>query len=129
MRSFIYGMLTTLLLIFSAPAQADIHRCTDAEGSIIFQQLPCAEPEPEPEADQEETETEAQAPTNEVDAVPAVAVARVELRSPELVAQCKKKYRDAIDVIDAEMREQYTPEQADEYKKRLLVLTEQLRAC
>jgi hypothetical protein len=119
-------MLTTLLLVFSSLAQADIHRCTDAEGSIIFQQMPCAEPEPEQE------ETGEQAPTAEVEASTEDVVARTEPpepKSPELVAQCKKKYRDAIDGIDAEMRERYTPEQADDYKQRLRVLTEQLRAC
>ena len=119
-------MLTTLLLVFSSLAQADIHRCTDAEGSIIFQQTPCAEPEPEQE------ETEEQAPTAEIEANAEEVASRTEpseQKPPEQVAQCKKKFRDAIDVIDAEMRERYTPEQADDYKQRLRVLTEQLRAC
>jgi hypothetical protein len=121
-------MLTTLLLVFSPLAQADVYRCTDAEGSIIFQQTPCAEPEPEPEQEK----AEEAAPTAEIERIVDEPVARTEPRqekSPELVAQCKKKYRDAIDVIDAEMRERYTPEQADDYKQRLRVLTEQLRDC
>ena len=126
MRTFIYGMLTTLPLVFSPLTQADIHRCTDAEGSIVFQQKPCAEPKPA------QQEKENQAPTAEVEASTEEVVARTEPSEPkssELVAQCKKKYRDAIDVIDAELRERYTPEQADDYKQRLRVLTEQLRAC
>lgn len=51
------------------------------------------------------------------------------LRSAEMVAQCKKKYRDAIDAIDAEMRRGYSSEQGEAYRQRLRVLTEQLRAC
>jgi len=50
-------------------------------------------------------------------------------RSSEEVAQCKKRNRDAIDAIDAEMRRGYSSEQGEAYRKRLRGLTEQLRAC
>ncbi len=50
-------------------------------------------------------------------------------RSAEMVAQCKKKHRDAIDAIDAEMRRGYSSGQGEAYRQRLRVLTEQLRAC
>jgi len=50
-------------------------------------------------------------------------------RSSEDVAQCKKKNRDAIDAIDAEMRRGYSSEQGEAYRQRLRVLTERLRAC
>jgi len=50
-------------------------------------------------------------------------------RSDVEVAQCKKKHRDAIDAIDAEMRRGYSSEQGEVYRQRLRVLTEQLRAC
>jgi hypothetical protein len=50
-------------------------------------------------------------------------------RSSEEIAQCKKKNRDAIDAIDAEMRRGYSSEQGEGYRQRLRVLTEQLRAC
>jgi hypothetical protein len=50
-------------------------------------------------------------------------------RSSEAVAQCKKKNRDAIDAIDAEMRRGYSSEQGEAYRQRLRVLTEQLRSC
>ena len=42
---------------------------------------------------------------------------------------CKKRYRDQIDEIDAEMQTAFSPEQGTAYKERLLVLTKQLRAC
>ena len=50
-------------------------------------------------------------------------------RSSEQTAACKKRYRDAIDEIDAEILRDYRPEQADRYKQRLLALTRQLRRC
>lgn len=50
-------------------------------------------------------------------------------RSQEIVQRCKKKYRDAIDQIDAEMRHGYSSGQGEVYRQRLRVLTEQLRGC
>jgi len=50
-------------------------------------------------------------------------------RSPEEVATCKKRYRDAIDEIDAEMRRGYSSDQGEVYRQRLRQLTEKLRAC
>jgi hypothetical protein len=50
-------------------------------------------------------------------------------RSEELIQQCKKRYRDQIDVIDAEMRRGYSSAQGETYRERLRVLTQQLRRC
>ena len=61
-------------------------------------------------------------------AIPA-RTATTDTRSSEEVAQCKKKNRDAIDAIDAEMRRGYSSEQGEAYRQRLRVLTQQLRAC
>lgn len=47
----------------------------------------------------------------------------------ELTEQCKKRYRDQIDAIDAEMRRGYTSEKGEVYRERLRGLTEKLRAC
>ena len=47
----------------------------------------------------------------------------------EEIDACKKRYRDQIDAIDAEMRTAFSPEQGDVYKERLLALTRQIRAC
>jgi len=47
----------------------------------------------------------------------------------ESVERCKKKYRDQIDAIDAQMRSGYTSEQGEAYRERLRGLTEKLRAC
>lgn len=49
--------------------------------------------------------------------------------STEFVEQCKKRYRDQIDAIDAQMRQGYTSAQGEAYRERLRALTEQLRNC
>ena len=43
--------------------------------------------------------------------------------------QCKKGARDEIDIIDAQMRQGYAPEQAERYRDQLIVLTKRLREC
>jgi hypothetical protein len=50
-------------------------------------------------------------------------------RSDEITQQCKKRYRDQIDAIDAEMRRGYSSAQGEAYRARLRVLTQQLRRC
>lgn len=47
----------------------------------------------------------------------------------ELTEQCKKKYRDEIDAIDAKMRSGYSSQQGERYREQLRALTEKLRAC
>jgi hypothetical protein len=47
----------------------------------------------------------------------------------EPVQQCKKRYRDEIDAIDAQMRRGYTSEQGEVYREQLRDLTRQLRRC
>ena len=44
-------------------------------------------------------------------------------------AECKKRIRDQIDAIDAEIGRDYSPDKADDYKQRLLALTRELRKC
>lgn len=57
---------------------------------------------------------------------PATVTASID---KEAVAECKKKYRDQIDAIDAQMRSGYTSEQGEAFRQRLRGLTEKLRAC
>ncbi len=69
-------------------------------------------------------------PLNPAPAVPRQnRAAASTARSAEMVAQCKKNFRDAIDARDAEMRHGYSSEQGEAYRQRFRVLTEQLRAC
>ncbi|MDH3613478.1 MAG: DUF4124 domain-containing protein [Gammaproteobacteria bacterium] len=50
-------------------------------------------------------------------------------RDEALTEQCKKRYRDQIDAIDAQMRSGYSSEQGEIYREQLRALTERLRAC
>ena len=43
MRNFIYGMVTTALLLASADGQAEVFKCTAEDGGLTFQQTPCPE--------------------------------------------------------------------------------------
>ncbi len=128
MRSFIYGMVTTTLLLAATDARAEVFRCTDTDGGVIYQQTPCPEPKPEKEDAQKLSPQGAGADEDAVEQerIPPV---KAEAKSPEVIAQCKKKYRDAIDAIDAEMRRDYSSEQGEAYRQRLRVLTEKLRDC
>ena len=114
----------------AATAQTEIYKCTDADGGIVYSQLPCPPPKP---VEEEATAEEAEVETVEDDLVAYdPAEQRVTEESPkseEEIAACKKRYRDAIDVIDAEIGREYTADKGDEYKERLLVLTRKLREC
>ena len=104
-------------LFGTAGAQTQIHKCTDADGNVAYSQLPC--PPPVTAApDKIEPDKE--------------AVTEIPEEEPEQVVDqsaCKKRYRDAIDAIDAEIGQDYSPGKAEQYKERLLVLTRKLRQC
>ena len=126
MRAFLYGFVAIVGLLCSESSGAEIFRCEDPEGGLVFQQTPCPEPEPEPEPEPKPDEevTDA-APAAEQEPEPEPRA----LADPAAVAACKKQYRDAIDAVDAEMRAGFTPQQGEVFKQRLRLLTEKLRAC
>ena len=113
-----------------AVADTEIHKCTDADGGIVYSQLPCA-PE-KPDVVEEEQAEDSSAGNAPVADEARLAVEQVNDRPPksaEELAACKKQYRDQIDAIDAEIQRDYSAEKADDYKQRLLQLTRQLRQC
>ena len=126
--------ITTALLLISAAmisteAQAEVHRCTDADGNMVFSQFPCAE---EPAAAKEEEKDEAaveEVEAEDVQPQSANIESVVPTRDDLTIAQCKKPYRDAIDAIEARMVDGYTADQGEAYKKQLLGLTKGLRRC
>jgi hypothetical protein len=131
MREFRAGVIiASLCLLDTATAQTEIHKCTDADGGIVYSQLPCApqdfvKPEkPEPD---ETTETAEQVLA--IRESSATESPRQQTESKANRAACKKRYRDAIDAIDAEIRREYSPEKSEQYKQRLLALTRNLRRC
>ena len=83
----------------------------------------------EPEANEPDTNVENPAPVaeNEEPEVTAPKQASPDSESDRLA--CKKRYRDAIDIIDAEIGREYTADKAEHYKQRLLLLTRKLRQC
>jgi hypothetical protein len=128
---FRLGLLVACVFWFHPTvAQTEIHKCTDAEGGIVYSQLPCV---PQKTVEKEATEPEEESgypPPVSIMEEPAVKEAPQE--EPALDADrsaCKKHYRDAIDAIDAEIGREYTPEKAEQYKQRLLLLTRELRQC
>lgn len=131
MRKFLSPVLfASAAFAVNSGVSAEIYKCTDAEGNIEYQQLPC--PEPGPAAETETENDEAIPETVEAEQVPDSmrVVAYASSRLPgEPVEDCKKRYRDQIDEIDAEILVNFSPEMADDYKARLRVLTGQLRAC
>lgn len=129
------------ILLAAREAAAEVYKCEDPEGGIVFQQTPCPEPEaeapdedadaPEEAADTTETRGSPDRPTvgrNErVEDV--VAARQEERRLTEEVEACKQQYRDAIDAIDIEIQNSYAPEQKEYYLQRLKALTDKMSAC
>ena len=134
---FLYGFMA-IALWACAPARAEVYRCEDPELGITYQQTPCPEPEPEETSDAaepDEVEPAAQqgaqrAVVGRHQAVEDVIAAEQEDRERRKeIEACKQQYRDAIDAIDLEIQNSYTPEQREYYLGRLKALTEKMAAC
>jgi len=134
----IAGLILVIALFLSFQARAEIYKCTDDEGNPVFQQMPCAQKKPvEDEAEETTTSDAGDENDDPVESVEAITAANYkgavplpeDPNPPEVVQLCKKKYRDAIDAIDAEMSQNFSSEQGEANRQRLQVLTRQLRAC
>jgi len=133
------AMVVLMLAGMSVAADTEIHRCLLEDGTIAFQETPC--PEPAVHVDKSGAADESHSENN----TPAADDGSFDFVNPfdepanpptpaEPVSQgraeCEKTTRDAIDVIDLEMRGNvYTKEQGEEYLAELLALTQRLRAC
>lgn len=126
-----FGLIVvSFCLLNTANAQTQIHKCTDADGGVAYSQLPCT---PQKTAESEKTEPDAKGES----AIPIsekkeLSTDEVPIEEPELETSrstCKKRYRDAIDAIDAEIGREFSPDKAEQYKQRLLLLTRKLRQC
>ncbi len=130
-RAFCFGLIMVgLCLLNTADAQTQIHKCTDAEGGVVYSQLPCVSLKSvEPEKTEPDPKTETASP---VAATPELSITDIPQHGPKPgpgASTCKKHYRDAIDAIDAEISREYSPDKAEQYKQRLLLLTRKLRQC
>ena len=123
-------IIVSCCLLNTASAQTKIHKCTDADGGVAYSQLPCAPQKPE---DSEKTKPDAKPEgATPVSAKQELTITAFPREEPEWEASrsaCKKRYRDAIDAIDAEIGREYSPDKAEQYKQRLLILTRKLRQC
>ena len=140
MRMFIYGFVA-IGLWFASGARAEVFRCEDPEEGVVFQQTPCPEPkaESEQEPGSQDEDADAQATDSAArgrataargqDVAEVVAAEQEVKRQSAAVEACKQQYRDAIDAIDLEIRNSYTPEQRDYYLQRLKALTDKMSAC
>jgi len=131
-----YVLLTMLSATLTPAAHADIYTCKDEYGNVAYLQTPCPveKAEETPATDDDDARTaEAAQGESLMESLPqpqSTALHTPSSRLPdESLDECKKRYRDQIDEIDAEMRNDFSPEQSKAYKTRLMALTKQLRAC
>lgn len=128
--------LTLFTVALMPAAHADIYKCKDEHGNVAYLQTPCpVEKAEEPTVIQDEDERPVEAAQDEVvmESSPEPQLSDVQIpssrRPGESLDDCKKRYRDQIDEIDAEIQSAFSPGQGAAYKDRLLALTKQLRAC
>jgi len=130
-RQFRFSLIViSFCLLNAANAQTEIHKCTDADGGVMYSQLPCAPQklvEPKNTVPEAEVESPSPVSASEESSVAGIPAEKAELETD--TSACKKRYRDAIDAIDAEIGQEYSPEKAEHYKQRLLLLTRELRQC
>ena len=149
-RAQAYDSLTRFtrcfLVLASASVMADteIHRCALDDGTVAFQEKPCAGPTADAgdPGDVGMGGSENEAPAANDDAFDFVNPFDEPAGTPTPVAQplperlskdraaCEKTTREAIDAIDLKLRETGDrPEQDRQHLAELLELTRQLRAC
>ena len=111
-----------LFLLAAPDVLADIYKCVDQDGNIAYQQTPCP-------VESETSETLQLDDADEDGAARTPQANGAVNRSSRDVEACKGPLRDAIDQIEAEMLNGYSPEQGEEFKSRLRGLTDEMRAC
>ncbi len=126
---------TPLVCFSSEPV---IHRCPLPDGTFAFQETPCAQTLTDSDIASSE-EQQSAAPTDDFfDFVNPFDQTDEEIPQPQQSTrrvitadrtECEKTTRDAIDAIDAEMRNGYSKEEGKKYLADLLELTRELRAC
>jgi hypothetical protein len=129
--------LSLILFIAALPpaVHADIYKCKDEHGNVAYLQTPCpVEKKEDTSATDDDAQTaKALQDDDLIESSPEPQSPDVETPSSRLPGEplddCKKRFRDQIDEIDAKMRTGFSSEQGKAYKERLLALTKQLRAC
>ena len=123
-------VIASFCLLATVTVQAEIYKCTGADSGIVYSQLPCVPKNSvEPEKTEPDERAETAQPVSAKRELPVTEHAQKEPKSEASRTACKKRFRDAIDAIDAEMGREYSREKGEQYKQRLLVLTRKLRQC
>ena len=113
-----------LSCLWIAEAVAEIYACESDDGVAIYQDQPC--PAPAPAASDAGSEAVAEpAAAMQVPETPA----RAESADAELVAACKKRYRDEIDRLYAELSSGVASDKLEEYRDKARGLSQQLSRC
>lgn len=133
MRNFCLILLALLILpTVSVADDAVINRCLLDDGTIAFQELPCAEPQPDQEQPRAPEQTAPASDSlsfeNPFDNPEPYIQPSPPLPSKDRAA-CEKKTREAIDLIDAELNQSRDEGDRETYLAELLQLTAQLREC
>lgn len=122
----------------SLGAEPEIHRCIQDNGTVAFQDMPCADSANDSdggdqsgsgESGREDDAFEFANPFGEGERTPAIREPGPPTTLSSDRAECEKTTRDAIDAIDVELRQNYATEARQAYLGRLLKLTKQLRDC
>lgn len=138
-----YLPVLLLMLGTCAFAQTEIHRCTQKDGTVAFQEMPCEEAANPPVNDAADAardeHNDVDSPGSDDDVFsspfdePAAPPAASQPDSPAAISKeretCEKTARDAIDTIDLEMRKGSTHDERQQHLDELLELTRQLREC
>ena len=130
MRFHVLLSVSLILLVAALmpAAHAEIYKCKDEHGNVAYLQTPC--PVEKAEETPADDDTDAEVAEQVQDEMVTESLPAPSSRQPdEQINDCKKRYRDQIDEIDAEMLTAFSREQGAAYKARLLELTKQLRAC
>ncbi|MBT8067810.1 MAG: hypothetical protein KJO09_11255 [Gammaproteobacteria bacterium] len=139
-RSLACSLFVAFLILpsISLGSEPEIHRCTQEDGTIAFQEMPCPEPEDTSEIDSQGDKPDPAPadeffdfvnPYDEAEQAPVPTEAARPAPPSKDRAECEKTTRDAIDAIDVELRKDYSEDASKAYLAELLELTRQLRAC
>ena len=115
---------TAALTLAMLDAHAEIYACEGDDGVMSYQDQPCPEPT-------ESAKDAGSQPAAEPESPPRTPEPRTETSpaDPELVAACKKRYRDEIDRLFAELQQGIEAEEQDDYRERARALSQQLSRC
>ncbi len=125
----------------ASPEEPEIHRCTQGDGTVSFQQTPCAPKGAEEPAVVEPAETTSSSDDffdfeNPYDAPPEPSPGPPPEQETTTSAslsgdrqQCEKETREAIDAIDLKLQRSDNKEDDRAHLDELLKLTRRLRQC